>query len=134
MNNKILPQDKFFKLLFKHKDNLQFFTLEIEKRNPGWMYGIHNHAEFLGFMNPHDNCLWDALIPGYKEKLIVKKKYKVKDIIGIYLLENGNHKIVCKIFKNGYDSNKSEKDIKKYMKNYFNKHKLRHKWIQLTKF
>jgi len=134
MSIKTLRQEDFFKYLFKYKDTLDFFTLKVEKRNPDWMYGIHNHAEFVGLMNPHDNCLWDALIPGYKDTLVTNKKYKLKDIIGIYILENGNHKIVCKIFKQGYNSRKAKRDVKRYMKKYFKKHNLKHKWIQWSNF
>lgn len=134
MKLQTLSQKQFFTQLFKYKDNLRHFVLEIEKRPLQRMYGIHNHAEFIGYMNPNDNCLWDALIPGYNEKCIPNKKYKLKDIIGIYLLENGNHKTVCKIYKPGYKAIKAQKDIIKYMKKYYNKHRLKHKWIQLSPF
>ena len=134
MTLQILSQEKFFTYLFKYKDQLSHFILKIEKRDPRWMYGIHNHAEFIGFMNPHDNCLWDALIPGYKEKCVPDKKYKLKNIIGIYLLENGNHKIVCKIYKPGYNSKKAIRDVHTYMKKYYTKHTLDHKWVQLSEF
>lgn len=131
---KTLSQNKFLNVLLKNKKNYNKFTLKIEDRNPKWLYGLHNHAEFLNYMNPHDKCLWDALIPGYKEKLKPEGLYKLKKVIGIFLLENGNHKIVCKIYKAGYNSKNAEKETKAYMKRYFKKHKLKHSWILISPF
>jgi len=136
MTQRTLRQEQFLQIIHTHiqKNTIQQLTLQIEKRNPRWMYGIHNHAEFLGYTNPHDKCLWDALIPGYKKKFTPDKKYKVKDIIGIYLLENGNHKTVCKIYKPGYNAKKASRDVKNYMKRYYQIHGLRHKWVQLAPY
>ena len=131
---KTLKDVDFFKYLISHKNNLRIFTLEIEDRDPNWMYGIHNHAEFVGYMNPHDNCLWDALIPGYKDKLEPTIQYKLKQIIGVFLLENGNHKIITKIFKSGYNSKVAKKQVHTYMKNYYKRHTLNHKWVQIHPF
>ena len=81
-------------------------------------YGIENHAEFLGKMNPYDNCLWDAIIPGYKKILPKNKIYKVKDIIGMFWLSNGNHKVIVKIDESGYNHIKAKTDLDMYISNY----------------
>ena len=84
-------------------------------------------------MNPHDNCLWDAIIPGYKKSLKGGTKYKTDSIIGIYYLENGNHKIAIKINENGYDKNKSRRDLQRYIKNYKKNIPVKGEWIGLSK-
>ena len=68
---KTLSENYFFDELFKKK-----MRLEMEDRiGLGYKtYGIYNHAEFIDYMNPHDKCLWDAIIPGYNE-VINKKLY-----------------------------------------------------------
>lgn len=134
---KTLSQRTFFKHLFEHvhtKRPFNTFILEIEEREPNWNYGIDNHAEFIQYMNPHDNCLWDALIPGYNKILSPNKQYIVKDIIGIYLLKNGNHKIIVKVYIPGYDPVESEKQVKLYMDTYFKRHNIPNTWIEIHGF
>jgi hypothetical protein len=126
---KILNDKNFFRLL--HKQN---FIVEIEDRvKLGYnTYGMNNHAEFIKYLNPHDNCLWDAIIPGYRKKLKGGGRYNTTDIIGVYYLANGNHKIAVKIDKDGYDSNKSKKDIVRYIKSYKKKIPVYGEWFNLS--
>jgi hypothetical protein len=94
-------------------------------------YGIENHAEFLGKMNPYDNCLWDAVIPGYQKILPKNKKYKVKNIIGMFWLSNGNHKVIVKVSESGYNKIKAKKDLQNFTKKYLKiNHGLKGIWIQ----
>lgn len=125
-----LNDKKFFEILLK-----QDFLLEIEDRvELGYRtYGIDNHAEFINYMNPHDKCLWDAIIPGYSKKLKGGVKYKTTDILGIFYLKNGNHKIAVKINEPGYNSCKSKRDLILYMKTYNKFVPVYGEWIGLTK-
>ena len=50
-------------------------------------YGLNNHGEFIDYMNPHDNCYWDAIIPGYIDKIEYDKYLTTTGIIGIFLLK-----------------------------------------------
>ena len=128
-----IVQDKDFFKILKNKQSL---TIEIEDRKKlGYnTHGMNNHGEFLNYMNPHDNCLWDAIIPGYKKSLKAGTKYKTDSIIGIYYLENGNHKIAIKINENGYDKNKSRRDLQRYIKNYKKNIPVKGEWIGLSKY
>ena len=90
-------------------------------------YGIINHAELSGYINPADNVFWDVILPGYDYK-IRKSKFKTNDIIGICYVENGNDKIFMKIDHPGYTKLRGKKDIKKFLKNYRNINKLSCKW------
>ena len=131
---KTLTQAKFLDFLLKDKKKYKQFALQVEDRSKRWKYGIRNHAEFIGYMNPHDKCLWDALIPGYKQALTPDDTYKLKQVIGVFMLENGNHKIVCKIYKPGYNATQAEKDTKTYMRRYYKQHGLKSAWIQIGDF
>ena len=65
---KTLNCNEFIKMIRKSKKG---YKVIIENRvKLGYRtYGICNHAEFINYMNPHDNCLWDAIIPGYKYQI-----------------------------------------------------------------
>ncbi len=102
-------------------------------------YGIDNHAEFIDYMNPHDNCLWDAIIPGYEHRLKPDSRYKSQKIIGMLLLSDGNHKIAVRVNKPGYDKSKAKKDIKTYVNNYLSSYLARKKhsrgeWVEIYGF
>jgi len=127
---KVLYEREFLDLISKKKK----FQIIIEDRKKfGFRtYGIDNHAEFINYHNPHDNCLWDAVVPGYKEQLPFDKIYITKDIIGVLWLSNGNHKIFVRLNTKNYGFNiKSiEKEIKKFIKNYIKINKgLNYKFI-----
>ena len=73
-----LRQTEFLAFLQKHRRGL---VLIIEDRvGKGYKeYGIENHAEFINFTNPHDDCLWDAIIPGYDYKIEPETQIQIKN-------------------------------------------------------
>ena len=88
-----------------------------------YTYGIINQGELPKYINTSDQDKWDVIIPGYSYK-IRKENFHSNDIIGIYLLKNGNHKIFMRISHPGFDSNRSKKDIQTYLENYYNTHNI----------
>ena len=116
---KTLREKAFFNTL----TNNSSFNLTIEDRvSLGYRtYGIDNHAEFVDYMNPHDNCLWDAIIPGYNYRMTGDKKYITKKIIGMLLLSDGNHKIAVRVHKPGYKKNQAKNDINNYVNDYLSR-------------
>lgn len=122
-----MEQNKFIKKILSKSTLIQ--TEDRDKYNR-YKYGIENHAEFLGMMNPYDKCLWDAIIPGYKIILPKNKVFKTTEIIGMLWLEDGNHKVAVKIDYPGYEFKRSIKDIKSYVNNYLNTYpNLKGVWI-----
>ena len=113
---KILYENEFLKLISKKKK----FKIIIEDRKTlGFHnYGIDNHAEFINYHNPHDNCLWDAVIPGYKKQLPIDRIYITKDIIGVLWLSNGNHKIFVRLntYNYQFDIKSIDADIKRFIR------------------
>ena len=81
-------------------------------------YGIKNHAEFVNYMNPHDNCLWDAIIPGYNFRIKPDKLYKVTNILGYVYIPDGNFKIIANLNVKGFSPKKFIEDINTFMDEY----------------
>ena len=127
---KILCDTEFLDLIKKQK---KFSVIIEDRKGLGFQtYGIDNHAEFIHFHNPHDDCLWDAVIPGYKKQLPFDKIYKTKDIIGLLWLSNGNHKIFIRLNTTnyGFKVESINSEIKKFIKNYVKINKgLQYKYI-----
>ena len=56
--------------------------------------------------------------PGYHYKLQLRKRYKIKSIIGLLFLENGNHKLAVRVYAPFFDKEKAKQDIKTYVREY----------------
>jgi len=113
-------------------------NIQIENRNlPGWNdYDFpKQHVEILNFHNKADNDLWDGLILGYNNSSFdYETIYRTKSIIGIILIEDGNHKLIFKIpYKRGFNKNLFKKEIKKFINNYRKKWGLKTKFLNLNK-
>lgn len=88
-----------------------------EDRKKKYKFGIKNYGEIPKMLNIADGDPWDVFAPGY-DYMPMYKLYKIKKIIGIYLLQNGNYKIAVKLYKPGYDDNVAKRDIETYCKRY----------------
>ena len=58
---------------------------------------INNYGELPQFINKADGDPWDVIVPGYP-KLPPGVPYDLKEIIGVYRLPNGNHKLIVDIY------------------------------------
>jgi hypothetical protein len=123
----IMNQNIFIKNILSSSN-----LIKVEDRDKynRFKYGIENHAEFLGMMNPYDKCLWDAIIPGYKKKIPKHKIFQTIEILGMLWLEDGNHKVAIKINYPGFNYQQSKFDIQNYIHNYLATNSpLKGKWI-----
>jgi len=108
-------------------------TIQIENRK---LLGYYDdgfpkqHVEVLNYHNRSDDDYWDGLVFGYKNpNMNYDKKYRTKAIVGIILVEDGNHKLIFKIpYKRGFDERIFKKDVEVFVRNY------RKKWGLKTKF
>ena len=122
-----MNQNQFITTILHEKSEL---LIEDRHKIDSNTYGIENHAEFVGKMNPYDNCLWDAVIPGYKKIIPKNKIYSVKEIIGMFWLSNGNHKVIVKVDESGYSHIKAKDDLDMYINNYLKINRgLKGNWI-----
>ena len=125
---KFINLDKLIKIIYS-----KGVKLEIEKRHKDYHYGFpNNHAEILNFYNKADNDCWDALIFGYDNlDYPFKTQLFTKHLIGIILINNGNHKLLFKIpYKRGFSETKLRKDVNNYIKKYKKINKLKLKYIK----
>lgn len=93
-------------------------------------YGdIRNLGDIQHMINPSDNDPWDVFAPGYTFKLSYKRRYKIKDIIGVLHLKNGNHKIAIRVNVPGFDEKRALKEIEQYCTTYMRKVKKKGEWL-----
>lgn len=116
---------KMMKRIFRNPVKI---IIEHRIKNNQQTYGIINQYEIEGYINPADGDFWDVVIPGYSHKIRTAEFY-TNDIIGIFILESGNHKIFMKINYPGYNSQKSRRDIIKYCKEYTQINNIRGKLV-----
>ncbi len=57
---------------------------------------ISNYGEIPSLINAADGDPWDVLIPGYP-RLETSRKFRLKELLGIYKLPDGNHKLIVDI-------------------------------------
>jgi hypothetical protein len=102
--------------------------IEHRIKNRQQTYGIINHYEIEGYTNPADGDFWDVVIPGYSHKIRTNEFY-TNNIIGVFILESGNHKIFMKINYPGYNPQKSHRDILKYCEEYIRINNIKGKMV-----
>lgn len=100
-----------------------------EERPKKYKFGVENYGEIPGMINKADGDPWDVFAPGYRKELKKNGGYKIKDIVGVYVLENGNNKLAIRVYANGYDEKKAERDIKTYCKKYTGYTKIKGKYF-----
>lgn len=107
---------------------------QFEKRPNKYMFGIQNYGEIPLWINKADGDPWDIFAPGYKKAFVYNKNYEIEKVIGIFFLENGNHKIAVRIKNVPIDSKKFEDEqIMKYTKNYSEYTKVVGKYFPIKK-
>jgi len=102
--------------------------IEHRIKNGQHTYGIINQYEIEGYINPADGDFWDVVVPGYSHKIRTVEFY-TNDVIGIFILESGNHKIFMRVNYPGYNHQKSRRDISKYCQEYTRINNLKGKMV-----
>jgi hypothetical protein len=106
-------------------------TIKIENRFNWNDYKFpYQHAEILKNINPADKDNWDALILGYDRDFKLDTQFVSNKILGIILVEDGNHKVLFKIpYFRGFKQKLYDKEVKKFMKIYEEKNNLKLKYL-----
>lgn len=92
--------------------------VRLEKRHSRFMFGASNYGDVPGMINEADGDPWDVFTPGIARRLDTSKTYRVKRVLGVVILANGNHKIAVELFVPGFDERRLTTDINTYMTNY----------------
>jgi len=104
--------------------------VKLEDRMEKYMFGSKNYGEIPGFINPADRDAWDIIVPGYRH-MPTNVPYIFDKLIGIFLLPNGNHKLIIDIKDNNqYKENRNVIDeMRMYQRKYQDFTKLRGRLI-----
>lgn len=115
MSTRSIPFSRLFRYL--NRQNRQDVYVVLEKRNKRF---INNYGEIPVFINEADGDPWDVIVPGYP-KMETDKPIKLKKLIGVYTLPNGNHKLIIDVHtSHKKDYSKIYKDVSKFQKRYEN--------------
>tara|TARA_R110002074_G_scaffold87339_1_gene192810 strand:- start:10177 stop:10551 length:375 start_codon:yes stop_codon:yes gene_type:complete len=113
-----------FQNLFRYINRINrkdIFVLIQETRKPF----INNYGEIPGYINAADGDPWDIIVPGYKQ-LETGKPIKLKKLIGVYTIPNGNHKLIVDVHTNSIRDNELfKKEVNRFRKRYEKHNKLR---------
>jgi len=116
MSNNYHTLNYVLKKLFGNKKPYIVF----ENRPKKYKFGVQNYGEIPSLYNKSDGDPWDIFAPGYNLKLKTNTPYEIEKVIGIFLLENGNHKIAIRLrdfncYNKIYEKHKIQEYSKKYM-------------------
>lgn len=107
-------------------------TIRFEDRPEKYKFGTKNYGDIPGLYNKSDGDPWDVFAPGYSYTLSTSNSYRIKKILGILLLENGNHKIAVKLYASqapGFNYKRAMKEIDTYCSKYTRGMRLRGEYL-----
>jgi hypothetical protein len=94
-------------------------AVKLEYRPDKWMFGSVNYGEVYGNLyNPADGDRYDVFAPGYASRLPTNRVYRVRGVLGVLEMENGNHKIAVRLDEPGYDAARARAEIHRYCHEY----------------
>ena len=94
------------------------YKIVLEKRKKIYMFGALNYGDIPKLINQADGDPWDVLVPGIGRTLKTQCEYEIKDVLGVFLLENGNHKICVSLKKIRTNQSLARIEIANYVKRY----------------
>ena len=107
----------------------------LENRPHKYMFGVKNYGEILNHYNPADRDMWDVIVAGYHDKIPTGVPFRVTNLIGVYMLPNGNHKLIVDIERGLWRVRGDIKsEVERYKKNYEIFTKLRGNLIFFNKY
>lgn len=90
-----------------------------EDRPPKYLFGALNYGDVVPpYINGADGDPWDVFAPGYDRRLSFERTYLVSGVMGVFHLENGNHKIAVRLREPGFDTLRAEAEIGTYCRDY----------------
>tara|TARA_B100000927_G_C16319286_1_gene410700 strand:+ start:275 stop:658 length:384 start_codon:yes stop_codon:yes gene_type:complete len=103
------------KHLMKHvKSRPQTIKLDKLPHSKLW---IPNYGEFVSYRNKADGDNWDVLVPGYPP-LDKDVQWKSNNLLGVYYLPNGNHKLIIDLLDGPKQQNDWVEQVKFYQEEY----------------
>lgn len=117
--------------VLQHAERSRHHPVVFQKRPARYKFGVHNYGEFVGWRNAADGDCWDAFAPGYTRVLRIGVRYRVKRIIGVVKIANGNHKIAVELYVPGCDPERVEREAIAYASRYTSMTRREATWVRL---
>ena len=99
--------------------NPEKYKCVFEGRPKKFKFGAQNYGEIPNLYNRADGDPWDIFAPGYKSNFKLHSFFVIDKVIGVFFLEDGNHKIAVRLKDELLCSQKYENEIiEKYANRY----------------
>jgi len=86
---------------------------------------INNYGQIPHYINKSDSDPWNVIVPGYRP-LNKHKKYRIKELLGVYTVPTGNHKLIIDVHaRANRDISTIHRDVTRFQKKYENHTKLK---------
>lgn len=103
----------------------------MQTRPPRFKFGTKNYGEVPGMYNSADGDPWDVFAPGYNFPLHTDRPYRCKRVIGVYKLQNGNHKIAIQLYVPGFDRRRAIREISRFCTAYSKFTRVQGTWVDM---
>jgi len=103
-----------------------------ERRSPRWMFTLRNYGDVPGTINDADGDPYDVFAPGV-DALETGTPFTITHVVGVFFLENGNHKIAVRVDHPGgeaYDATRARYEVASYCATYTAMTKHEGKWME----
>ena len=130
-----MPRKRYVGLgyVLRRFDGAMEHRVLMEDRPARYKFGAKNYGEVCAnWHNPADGDKWDVFAPGYDHTLPVDCIYVVEGVLGVLVLDNGNHKIAVRLRAPGYDAARAKREIEHYVRRYTSGVRVRGRWHPLT--
>lgn len=118
--------------VLQHAERNRQHAVVFQKRPARFKFGVRNYGEFVGWRNAADGDCWDAFAPGYTRALRIGPEYRVKRVVGVVKIENGNHKVAVELYVPGRDPDRVEQEAVAYASRYTRMTRRVATWVRFT--
>ena len=112
------PKNRSFKYVMTHlKNHPHAHKCVFQARPNKFKFGVLNYGEIKYWVNTADGDPWDVFAPTHV-KIQTNTPCKISEVIGVLILQNGNHKIAVRIDGVPYDAKSEKQYIDTFCKGY----------------
>ena len=117
---KVVQFSQLYSLIQNMMRNEIYVTIDKTRRK-----FINNYGEIPQYVNKSDSDPWDVIVPGYRP-LSHDKKYRIKELLGVYTVPSGNHKLIIDVHTGANrDILTIDRDVSRFQKKYENHTRLK---------
>lgn len=102
-----------------------------ERRPPKYMFGTQNYGDIPGTLNCADGDPFDVFAPGTATKLKIGEPYRIVRVYGVYMLEDGNHKVCVGVKHAPIDVQRARAEVRRYCTRYTAFTRVKGEWVPM---